>query len=145
MDLNDVQLHGNVTKFDAKELDSGSVVVNLTVALDTTRFDAKKSERVIATTFVSVEYWPVKLLAAEDLLYPGDRVRLAGELSQQTGAGDKVHTRVVAHYLTVTKRGRQGKEALGMAVPAPRSAPAAPQGEDPWATQPAGAEGGAWA
>jgi single-stranded DNA-binding protein len=145
MDLNDVQLHGNVTKFEAKELNTGSVVVNLTVAIDTTRYDSQKRDRVIATTFVSVEYWPVKLLAAEDLLYPGDRVRLAGELSQQTGAGDKVHTRVVAHYLTVTKRGRQGKEALGLAVPDRRPEPAAPQGEDPWATPASQSDGGAWA
>ena len=127
--MNKVEIAGGLTREpELRFLESGAAVLNLTVAVNGTRYDSQARQQVVTTSYISVEAWGSLAEEFTELdVSKGSEVHVIGELTQRTvGEGDKKEskTRVRAMVLNVVRR-------KGGARPPAAAAPAAPGYDGP--------------
>lgn len=110
MSLNYVKIQGGLTRDpEFRFFDSGSQLVELSVAVNGTRYDSQSRSQIVKTTFISAQAWG---WLAEQIMDQGigkgDEVLIEGELDQtefENKEGKKERkTRVTILVLNVTRR-----------------------------------------
>lgn len=122
-----------VRDLEMKYLPSGIALVEMSLAVNGTRYDSEARSQVVTTLYCSVTVWGWQ---AENLANlearRGDSVHVLGELEQRevekAGGGKEKKTRVVAHVVTPVR-----VKGLGGPNPMAPSGAAAGGGSDPWA------------
>lgn len=140
--MNRVEIRGGLVRdVELKYVgQSGVACMEMTVAVNGTRYDSQQRTQVVKTTFVSVQVWGLKAeeTAERYRLSKGDEVYVLGELDQrevEKADGTKERkTRVTALLIDVLRCRNTQHPTTGTSA-APTAAPAAP-GADPWAGPP---------
>lgn len=113
MSVNEVRLSGTVTRdVDVRAMPSGAMLMEVSLAVNDSRWDPEHRAHAVATTYVTVQFWGE--LADEWLEAPpqqGDEVFVIGRLDQREiekrdGSKDR-KTRVEALMVQVLRRRRR--------------------------------------
>ena len=111
--MNKVEIAGGLTR-DAEYRTVGASqtqLMEMTVAVNGTRFDSEQRQQVVDTVYVAVQVWGYvaqRLTDEHGTLHKGDEVYVVGRLSQQEvekrdGTKDR-KTRVTAMVVSVTRK-----------------------------------------
>lgn len=130
--MNRVEIAGGLTRdAELRFTPSGAAVLNMTVAVNGTRYDGDSRQQVVTTSYISVEAWgSLAEEAAEQDIVKGCEVYVLGELTQSTtekrDGSKESKTRVRAMMIHVTRRrggSAQARAAVASAADLPRPTP----------------------
>lgn len=137
--MNRVELVGTLVRdLEMRYLPSGLALVEISLAVNGTRYDSTARETVVTTLYTTVSVWGwAAEKVANDGVTRGDSVHVLGELEQREiekpGGGKEKKTRVVATVVTPVR-----VKATPVSQGRPASSPQQSQGQggaqggDPW-------------
>ena len=119
--MNRVEIAGGLTRdAELRFTPGGAAVLNMTVAVNGTRYDGDARQQVVTTSYISVEAWGSLAEESAELdITKGTEVHVIGELTQRTteksDGSKESKTRVKALVINVVRR-RAGSSPAARSV-----------------------------
>lgn len=110
--MNRVELVGTLVRDPEMKTFQYSMLLTFSIAVNGAAWNRDTRQQEVTTTFVSVEHWLDSIPNDDQIPLKGSEVHVVGELTQYQKEGEtRSHTRVRSKVLTITRQGRQARQA----------------------------------